>query len=176
MRRWLWIGAGTATAVGAVLLLADRAGRRLPVEHVTEGGLELAQPPGAVWAVLTDIDLYPAWRPGLTHVERLPAAAGGRPRWREYDRHGHTTFEVVADEAPHRLVTGIADPDLPYGGTWTFLLAPAGEGCSLTVTERGEVRKPMYRAVAHYLTGEDAGVHRFLDALAHRMAAPARAA
>ncbi|MFI8461504.1 SRPBCC domain-containing protein [Kitasatospora sp. NPDC085464] len=172
MNRWLWIGAGAGAAAlaGAVLLAADRAGRRLPVEHVTEGGLELSQPPGAVWDVLTDIDLYPAWRPGLTHVERLPAAAGGRVRWREYDRHGHTTYEVVASEAPHRLVTGIADPDLPYGGTWTYVLTPAGPGCSLTVTERGEVRLPLYRAVSHYVTGEDATVHRYLGALAHRLA------
>ncbi|MEU4114740.1 SRPBCC family protein [Kitasatospora sp. NPDC028055] len=175
MNRWLWIGAGAgagaAALAGAALLAADRAGRRLPVEHVTEGGLELSQPPGAVWEVLTDIDLYPAWRPGLTHVERLPAGAGGRPRWREYDRHGHTTYEVVASEAPYRLVTGIADRDLPYGGTWTYRLTPAGSGCSLTVTEHGEVRKPLYRAVSHYLSGEDATVHRYLGALAHRMAA-----
>ncbi|MEV7596105.1 SRPBCC family protein [Kitasatospora sp. NPDC089797] len=172
MNRRLWIGAGAGAAAlaGGALLAADRAGRRLPVGHVTEGGLELGQPPGAVWEVLTDIDLYPAWRPGLTHVERLPAGAGGRPRWREYDRHGHTTYEVVASEAPYRLVTGIADAEPPHGGTWTYRLAPAGPGCSLTVTERGEVRRPVDRAVARYLTGEAAGVHRYLGALAHRMA------
>ncbi|MFD0346817.1 hypothetical protein ACFQ0M_13640 [Kitasatospora aburaviensis] len=100
MNRWLWIGAGAvATAFGAAVLAASAAGRRLPVEHVTEGGLDLTQPPGAVWDVLTDIDLYPAWRPDLSHVERLPATAAGRSRWREYDRHGHTTYEVVESEA-----------------------------------------------------------------------------
>lgn len=171
MNRWLWIGAGVAAVAATAVVAADRVGRRLPVEHVTEGGLDLSQPPGAVWDVLTDIDLYPSWRPGLTHVERLPAAAGGRERWREYDRHGHTTYEVVDREAPYRLVTGIADPDLPYGGTWTYVLTPTGQGCLLTVTERGEVRKPLYRAVAHYVTGEDVTVHRYLGALAHRMAA-----
>ncbi|MFF2044308.1 SRPBCC domain-containing protein [Kitasatospora sp. NPDC058170] len=170
MSRWLWIGAGAVVAVGAgAAVAAAAAGRRLPVEHVTEGGLDLAQPPGAVWDVLTDIDLYPAWRPGLSQVERLPAA-GGRVRWREYDRHGHTTYEVVESEAPHRLVTGIADQDLPYGGTWTYTLTPAGEGCTLTVTERGEVYRPVYRAVSHYVLGEDSSVHRYLGALAHRLA------
>ncbi|MFE2727394.1 SRPBCC domain-containing protein [Kitasatospora sp. NPDC059327] len=169
--RW-WIGVGAVVAAGAaaVVLAAVAAGRRLPVEHVTEGGLELSQPPGAVWDVLTDIDLYPAWRPGLSHVERLPAGVGGRPRWREYGRHGHATFEVVESEAPHRLVTGVADPDLPWGGTWTLVLTPAGRGCSLTVTERGEVYQPFYRAVSHYGPGESAGVRRYLAALAHRMA------
>ncbi|MFI9329206.1 SRPBCC domain-containing protein [Kitasatospora sp. NPDC052868] len=170
MSRWLWIGAGAVVAFGAgAALAAVAAGRRLPVEHVTEGGLELAQPPGAVWEVLTDIDLYPAWRPGLSQVERLPSA-GGRIRWREYDRHGHTTYEVVESEAPHRLVTGIADQDLPYGGTWTYTLTPAGQGCTLTVTERGEVYRPVYRAVSHYVLGEDSSVHRYLGALAHRLA------
>ncbi|MGW6914910.1 SRPBCC family protein [Kitasatospora sp. NPDC054939] len=167
MSRWRWIGAGALVA-GAVLAAAA-AGRRLPMEHVTEGGLDLAQPPGAVWDVLTDIDLYPAWRPGLTHVERLPAGAG-RVRWREYDRHGHTTYEVLESEAPHRLVTGIADPDLPWGGTWTCVLTPMGGGSSLTITERGEIRGPLYRFAHHYLMREDRELHRYLGALAHRMA------
>ncbi|MFJ9949053.1 hypothetical protein [Kitasatospora sp. NPDC091207] len=64
----------------------------------------------------------------------------------------------------------MADPDLPWGGTWTLVLTPAGQGCSLTVTERGEVYQPFYRAVSHYGLGESAGVRRYLAALAHRMA------
>ncbi|MER6364722.1 SRPBCC family protein [Kitasatospora sp. NPDC001527] len=169
---WRWTGgavavlaAGAAAAVAATLA----AGRRLPVEHVSGGGLDLAQPPGAVWEVLTDVELFPAWRPDVSRVERLPATAAGLARWCEYGRHGHTVYEVLESEAPHRLVTGIADPDLPYGGTWTFVLTGAGGGCTLTVTERGEVYQPLYRAVSHYVTGEGAAVHRFLAALAHRM-------
>ncbi|MER6397388.1 SRPBCC domain-containing protein [Kitasatospora sp. NPDC059973] len=169
-RWWIGIGVVAAAGAGAVVLAALAAGRRLPVEHVTEGGLELDQPPGAVWDVVTDVDLYPAWRPGLSHVERLPEGAGGRPRWREYGPHGHATYEVLESEAPHRLVTGVADPDLPYGGTWTLVLTPAGQGCSLTVTERGEVHRPLHRALSHYVLGEDATVRRYLGALAHRMA------
>ncbi|MER7704481.1 SRPBCC family protein [Kitasatospora sp. NPDC097605] len=173
MSGWRWAGAAAAVlAAGAAGALATvwAAGRRLPVEHVSGGGLELAQSPGAVWEVLTDVELFPAWRPDVAHVERLPATAAGRPRWREDGRHGHTVYEVVESEAPHRLVTGIADPDLPYGGTWTFVLSAAGDGCALTVTERGEVYHPLYRGVSHYVTGEGAAVHRFLAALAHRMA------
>ncbi|MET8703237.1 SRPBCC domain-containing protein [Kitasatospora sp. NPDC058032] len=173
-RRWagaaaaaLAAGAAGVAAAGAV---AWAAGRRLPVEHLSGGGLELARPPGEVWDVLTDVDLFPAWRPDVVLVERLPATAAGRPRWREVGRHGHTVYEVVESEAPHRLVTGIADPDLPYGGTWTFTLTAVGAGCTLTVTERGEVYQPLYRAVSHYVTGEGATVHRFLTALAHRTA------
>ncbi|MED7951456.1 SRPBCC family protein [Streptomyces sp. BE303] len=169
----LWTGAGVVLATGAGAVLATlAAGRRLPVEHVSEGGLELTQSPGAVWEVLTDLGLHPAWRQGLAHVEVLPATADGLARWREYGRHGHTTYEVLESEAPHRLVTGIADRDLPYGGTWTYRLTPVGGGCTLTVTERGEVYGPFCRAVLHYVTGEDATVRRFLGDLAHRMAAP----
>lgn len=173
MGKWLWI-AGGALAAGAALAVSA-AGRRLPLEHVTEGGLDLPQSPGAVWDVLTDVDLYPAWRPGLTHVERLPAP-GARVRWREYDRHGHTTYEVLESEAPYRLVTGIADPDLPYGGTWTCVLTPSGDGSTLTITERGEIRRPLHRFAFHYVRGENREIRRYLAALAHRMGSGDRTA
>ncbi|MFI6446893.1 SRPBCC domain-containing protein [Kitasatospora sp. NPDC050543] len=167
MTRGLLIGAGTAVAaVAAVGVGVYEAGRRLPVEHLVERSLRVAQAPHAVWEVLSDIDLYPAWRPGLTHIERLPVE-GGRIRWREYERHGAMTYEVVESVEPSRLVTRIADDrGLPFGGTWTYAIDPAEGGCTVTVTERGEIYRPVYRFVSRYVRGQAATIDRHLGALA----------
>lgn len=54
------------------------------------------------------------------------------------------------ESVPHqKLVRKIADPKMPFGGTWTFELADSdGGGCVLTVTENGEVYNVIFRAVS----------------------------
>ena len=52
-------------------------------------------------------------------VERLPDR-DGRPVWVEEGGNGRMTFAVERSEAPRLLVVRIADPDLPFGGTWTY--------------------------------------------------------
>jgi hypothetical protein len=78
-------------------------------------------------------------------------------------------MEQVDREPPRRLVTRIADPDLPFGGTWTFELTPAGSGTSLTITERGQIRHPIFRAVARFVLGYGATMETFLDELRARI-------
>ena len=162
MTRWPLIAAGVAAAAGAAVFAL---GRRLPLEHRARRSLELHRPSEAAWDALTDIDRYPLWRPGLTRVERLPDEAG-RTCWREYDRHGDIAYELVDATAPLRLVTAIADPRLPFGGTWTYEITPWPGGCTLTVVERGEIRNPFHRFVSHCVLGQTASLERYLGALA----------
>jgi uncharacterized protein YndB with AHSA1/START domain len=139
-------------------------GARLPPAHTATRSVRLRGAPQAVWALITDVDGYPQWRPGLKKVERLPDA-DGRPRWRE----GDTTFELVEAAAPTRLVTRIADPDLPYGGTWTHVVEPGdGGGSVLTITENGEVFNPLFRFVSRYVIGDSATIEKYLKAVAAR--------
>ncbi len=162
MTRWPLIAVGVVAAAGATVFAL---GRRLPLEHEARRSLELHRPPETVWDALTDIDRYPLWRPGLTRVERLPGEAG-RTCWREYEQHGDITYELVDATAPLRLVTAIADPRLPFGGTWTYEITPWPGGCTVTVVERGEIRNPFYRFVSHYVMGQTAALERYLGALA----------
>jgi hypothetical protein len=41
----------------------------------------------------------------------------------------------------------IADPKLPFGGTWTYELEPVAGGTSVTLTEDGEVYNPLFRVM-----------------------------
>ena len=161
----LLIAAGAlSVAVAAVLLI----GRRLPLGHEASHSLRLGRQPQEVWEAITDLDGLGAWRPGLKRAERLPDV-DGRARWREYDRHGKITYEVVEAKRPVRFVTRIADVGLPFGGVWTWTVEPTGQGCLVVVTERGEIYNPLFRFVSRYVIGYSATIERTLGALAKHL-------
>jgi hypothetical protein len=79
---------------------------------------------------------------------------------------GAIVFETVEAVAPHRFVSRIADPDQPFGGTWTFELTAEGQGTRVSLTERGEVYNPIFRFLSHYVFSQTATVESCLAALA----------
>lgn len=76
----------------------------------------------------------------------------------------------MADEerAPSLLVGRIASTDVPFGGTWTFQVAPDGSGARVTITERGWVSNPIFRFVSRFVIGETATMDTYLRALGKR--------
>ena len=70
----------------------------------------------------------------------------------------------VAEKCPG-LVTRIADRSLPFGGTWTYVLAPDGNGTRLTITEHGEVYNPIFRFVSRFIIGHTGTMEGVLRAL-----------
>jgi uncharacterized protein YndB with AHSA1/START domain len=107
----------------------------------------------------------PTWRPDVTSYQELPPHEGHR-MWRETDKHGQTiSFEAVESVPPRRLVTKIADTKLPFGGTWVYEIVPAGDSCTLTITENGEVYNPLFRFMSRFIIGQTATIDRYLDAL-----------
>jgi hypothetical protein len=89
------------------------------------------------------------------------------------------TFVIVADEPPRRLVTSIeAAPGAPFGGTWTFDIAPDGAGSRVTVTGRGWIANPLFRFLARFVFGNYRTQQGYLVALGKRFGetvAPVRA-
>ncbi|MES1194806.1 MAG: hypothetical protein ABUL65_02855, partial [Opitutus sp.] len=64
---------------------------------------------------------------------------------------------------------------LPFGGTWTFLLADApGGGTQLTLTEDGIINPPIFRAIATWFMGLDTTQKDFIGALEKHLAAPTK--
>jgi uncharacterized protein YndB with AHSA1/START domain len=162
--RWiLWI-IGGLVALGLVIYVI---GLLLPQSHVASSSARFAAKPDALWASLTDVAAFPQWRRDVTRVEILPDENGQRG-WREYGRQGTVTYRVVESVPQRRLVSRIADEHLPYGGTWTYELAPAGDGTRLTITERGEIYNPVFRFVARFVMGHTATMNGVLRALGAR--------
>lgn len=163
MLRWAFYIAG---ALALIVLVVVVIGYLLPVAHVVSRHATFAAPPERVFAVLTEVNEFPAWRPGVQNVEVLSAEP---LRWRERGGNGDITFEVQERIVPARLVTRIADPTLPFGGTWTFELVPEGSGTRLTITERGEVYNPVFRFVSRFIIGHEGSIEQYLAALEGRI-------
>jgi uncharacterized protein YndB with AHSA1/START domain len=151
--------------VGLVTLV----GWMLPVGHVAARTASVAAAPGAVFAAVRDVARYPDWRSDLKKVDLLDPG-GGAVRFREHSSTGAVTMEMVELTPPSRIVTRIADPDQPFGGTWTFEIAPGPGGSTITITERGEVYNPIFRFVARFVFGHHRTLDRYLADLGGHLA------
>jgi len=79
-----------------------------------------------------------------------------------YSRGDAITFEVIESIAEQKLVTRIADKNLPFGGTWTYEIAPDNRGTTLTITEHGEVYNPVFRFISRSVIGHTAQIDQYL--------------
>ena len=95
-----------------------------------------------------------------------PLMSGPRPK--APSGKAAVTYRVVESAPPRRLVTRIADQNLPYGGSWTYDLTPDGSGTHLTITEHGEVYNPIFRFVSRFIMGHTSMMDGVLRALGTR--------
>jgi uncharacterized protein YndB with AHSA1/START domain len=162
--RWLFIVLGAIAGVPIVIVVV---GLLLPKEHTATSHATISAPPDSVWNALTEVDEFPAWRDDVSRVEVLPSRDGHRI-WREMGKHDVVTYEEVEADPPRRLVARIADPSLPYGGSWTYVVAPDAGGSRVTITEDGVVYNPVFRFVSRFVFGHHATQDEYLRALGRR--------
>ena len=136
-----------------VMLVIIAVGTTLPINHMATCAAKIAAPQHAVWRAISDpVDV--AWRSDITGsavVQLTPSL-----RWRETDRYGHSIlYERVSTEPEHHLVNRIADPSLPFGGTWTYdvIPAPAIRGTTVSIVENGEIYNPVFRFLSRFFIG-----------------------
>ncbi len=162
MMKWVLIAVGSLIALGVV---AVAVGALLPQGHVASRTARFKQSPDVLWQTIADIAASPSWRPDVKSVERLPDS-NGHEMWREVGKYGQPMpMETIESIAPRRLVRRIADPKLPFGGTWTFEIAPANGGSTVTITENGKIYNPFFRFMARFVLGYTATMETYLKAL-----------
>lgn len=133
-------------AVLAVILGGTAiTGYFLPVAHEASRSAEFSKPPDTVYALMSDLKSYSQW-------------------WPEND----TNVEVVEAVPPQKVVTRIVG-DSAFGGTWTMEIVPAPAGSRLTITERGEIYNPIFRALARFVFGYTSTIDSCLAAAARRL-------
>jgi len=162
--RWLvWIVAAIAIAAVVITIV----GYSLPKAHTATRRTNLPLAPDAVYALLADVDRYPSWRPGVKALQRH-ADRDGRPAWTEEASGMKIPLYFETMEPPRLLVARIADPSLPFGGTWTYSIAPAPSGSDVTITENGEVYNPFFRFMSRFVFGHTATLDEFVNNLESR--------
>jgi uncharacterized protein YndB with AHSA1/START domain len=164
MLKWILLPLGTLVAL---LVIVTVVGWFLPKAHVASRSAIYRRPPAVVFDAISDVGAGAAWRPDVTRVEMLPPI-DGHVRFREIGRSGRVVMQVERVTRPTTMVTRIADPSQPFGGTWTFELAPADHGTRLTITERGEVYNVIFRAVGRFVIGHTATIDAYLKALGNK--------
>ncbi len=155
-------------SIAGVVAIVAIVGALLPRDHVATLTARIAGPPADVWSVITDPASFPKWRSDVTKVELLPAAPTG-PSWREHSRHGAITMVVDLAEPPRKMIGRIADVGGPFGGKWTYEIAPDGDSASrVTITEAGSVYNPIFRFVSTFIMGHTGSIDAYLRALGRR--------
>jgi hypothetical protein len=122
-------------SLALIVAIAALAGAMLPQKHTASRTARVALAPAALYPILVQM-----------------AQASTDPPVR-----------VERQEPPSLLVTRISDPNLPFGGSWTYRLEPAGAGASdLTITEDGEVYNVIFRFVSRFIMGHHATMDAFI--------------
>ena len=98
---------------------------------------------------------------------RLPFQPHNRTHRTGFLDHGAIAYVVDESSPPHdgrpgRLVTRIADDDLPFGGRWIHQVVRVGSGTRVTITEDGLVKSVLFRFASRYVFGHTRTLDDFL--------------
>ena len=159
-----WLVSAAVLLAALTLLLAWILGRRVPRSHVATAQARYAQPPARVWEAITNMLMAPNWRSGVRQVERLPDR-NGHQVWVEVRRRGRVPLEFELVEPERKLVSRTGGEKLAFGGSWTFVLEPDGDGCRLEITEDGVINSPTLRFFSFHVFGYDASMRRYMKDL-----------
>lgn len=158
MLSWLAIALGSLVGLGLVIYAV---GAMLPRAHVARVEALIAAPPSRVAALVREVEAQPQWRKRVTAIEVVERRADGL---RYVERQGRDAILFdFAETVPGARFTGtIADPRLPFGGCWTWDIAPEGAGTRVRIEEDGEVRSPVFRFFARFVFGYEATMRSWL--------------
>jgi hypothetical protein len=156
----LIIGGVIVTVIAIVLII----GALLPRHHSASRSLVFKQNRRAVYDVVRDVASAPQWREGVRSVAIL-----GPAKFSEHSKSGVVAYDIVEDEPARRFVTRIADQDLGYSGSWTYLFEDAPVGSRLTITENGEVSNIFFRFMSRFVFGYTGTMETYLKSLQRRL-------
>jgi len=157
-----------ACALVVVLVL----GALQPRTHVASASVVIPAAQDRVWFMIENTASQPGWRQDLTAVQPLPPQ-DGHTCWLEIQKYGKMPLCEVLTAAPTTRIVLIADPKLPFGGTWTYQLSPAGpDSTNLTIMENGFTGPLFWRFMGHYIFHEDTMIKQYEASLLKATAKP----
>lgn len=170
--------------IPTVPLVLYAIGLFLPSSHIVSRSTKYNTTPEILWAILTSVEDYPAWR---SNIDRITVRRDefendlnkyedeSRLTFVEYTKKDRRTVVMHIEQEPERKLLRVLEErpyiapgeEIPkrkstFSGSWTFTIEPVqGEEKSviLKITEQGVIKKPMVR-VSHMLFF---GYHRRID-------------
>ena len=155
-------------ALIAVVAIVACVGWLLPVGHEAARSEEFSKPPEAVYALISDVKAYPDWWKDTTSIDML-VDEPNRTTFRQHRSTGPIVMTITERVPPAKMVTKIDDPDQPFGGAWTWEIAPTPSGSRLTITERGEVYNPIFRFMSRFVFGYTGTMESCLRAMKEKL-------
>ncbi len=153
------IGCGCVAGVIAAVIVI---GLLLPKRHVVTRGANYRATPEQLFRLISGEQ---NWRADVLRCE-ISTEGDGRVLQRETTRNGETvTYELTGRVEPVSIERRIVTKGLPYSGTWSFSLKPAGESTVVRITEDGEVYNPLFRFVSRFIIGQARTIDTYLQNL-----------
>jgi len=160
-------------SLGGLVALVAIIGWSLPVKHHVTREATYKVAADRLFALISSPLDFPKWRTGVKSVEMLPTG-GGLPKWTEVSSNAIITFAVTQSVPGVELTTVIADKSLPFGGSWTYVLVPAGsDSTTLRITEDGEVYNVIFRFMSRFVFGHAASLEQYLKDVQAQLASRA---
>jgi len=166
--KWLII---VAAIVFALAILVVAIGLLLPKDHIARSEALMDAPPDHVAALIREVEGQPRWRTGVTRIEVLNRTSNGL-LYVEHSNQGAIRFNFAEEVPGRRFRSVIADPDLPFGGSWSIDISHRGSGTLVAIEERGSVSNPIFRFFSALVFGHHATMNVWLADL-QRVAAKA---
>ena len=138
--RWLLIGIGVA--FGVVAMLAG-VGYSMPATHAAQAEAEYQAGADSVYAVLSNIEGWPAWHPSVASLTPVEDSDGRS--WRIRGPDGSMTVTLVGEDPPTRFTT-LADGGM-FIGRWTYHVEARSGRTRVTITEEARIDNLVIRGL-----------------------------
>lgn len=160
MKKWLLIIFTVPIALIAGVYII---GALLPADHVATSESQIAAPIADVAQHIRHVERHPEWRSNVDRVE-IVERANGRLTYREIGEN-RILFDFQEIETDTHFESTIADPGLPFGGSWTIRLVADGDETNVQITERGTVSDPLFRFFSTIIFGHHGTMNAYLEDL-----------
>lgn len=117
----------------------------IPAGQTHTRTMTLKQPPEAVFALLSDFQNMPKWNRNMEKVEILPPIDGKEATRQTFKGNLQMTIVTSESAPPSHLVRSMGDIGGPFVGSWTYDITPALGGSQVALTEKLEMKNPLFR-------------------------------
>lgn len=151
--------------------IAAGIGGYLPDHHLVKKSKSYEQPIEMIWKVLSDVENFPLWKPGVRAVETLGKSDDGLPMWREYytGNRPSVVYEIMDWDKQELLSIKVTNEKTSFFSNWTFKLDEhQGKGI-VHIQQDTTIKKPFQRFTEKFVHGQFVALDATMFALGKRL-------